>query len=96
MSDPADADDPSERRPDLDGVEVIEVVTTEVDSEGNTVVDDSVLVLDAGGTVVAKDETITFESPSGDIFVSALGDDGEMHIIDPLDDLPQPPPAPAD
>lgn len=96
MSDPGDTDELPERRPDLDGVEVLEVVTGEVDSEGNTVVDESVFVLDAEGAVIAKDETITFESPSGEIFVSALGDDGEMHIIDPVDDLSEAPAAPAD
>lgn len=67
----------------VDPVEVIEVVTGEVDSDGNVIVDDAVFVVDAGGTVVAKDETITFESPEGYTIVSELGPDGEMHLIDP-------------
>ena len=79
MDETANSDDPAEGQ---DGVEMIEVVTREVDSEGNIIVDDSVFVVDDEGKVIAQDEAITFETPKGDIIVSELGDDGEMHIID--------------
>ena len=79
----SDAGETHEPRGGEEPVEVIEVVTSDVDSEGNTIVDDTVLVIDAGGAVIGKDETITFETPEGDIIVSVLGDDGEMHLLDP-------------
>ena len=79
MSETADTDDPTEGWHE---VEVIEFVTRDVDSVGNTILDDTVFVVDTGGTIIAKDETITFETPEGDIIASALGDDGQMHLID--------------
>lgn len=86
MSDAADTNEPSEGREHIDDIDLIEVVTGDIDSEGNVIVDDSVFVVDAGGTVIAKDETITFETPEGEIVVdetvSVLGDDGELHVID--------------
>lgn len=66
----------------LDDGEIIEVVTREVDSEGNIIIDDAVIVVDADGEVVAATETITFETPEGVVMKSALGDDGEMHLVD--------------
>ena len=77
MSDAADTADPAEGSDDL---EVIEIVTSDIDSVGNTIVDDSVFVVDASGAIIAQDETITFETPEGRVISSALGDDGEMHL----------------
>ena len=79
MSDTFDIND----RELQDDFELIEVVTGGVDSEGNTILDDSVVVIDAEGTVTAKGETITFETPAGDIMRSELGEDGEMHLTQP-------------
>lgn len=79
MNEPEDTNDPTDGR---DAVEVIEIVTGEIDSEGNTITDDTVFVVDDDGTVISKDETITFASPDGRTITSRLGDDGEMHIVD--------------
>jgi len=63
-------------------LEVIEILAEQVDSEGNTIVDHSVFVVDAHGTVVGGDEIITFETPDGEVIMSQLGDDGDMHLVD--------------
>lgn len=60
---------PSSGQDDLD---VVEVVTSGVDEEGNVVVDDLIAAVDAKGRVVATDETITFETIEGDVVVDEI------------------------
>ena len=76
-----DAEKDIDPKEPLDDVEVIEIVTEDVDHEGNTIVDDAIFVVDGAGRVVAQHESITFESPDGDVMRSTLGDDGQMHIV---------------
>jgi len=70
---------------DID-IEVIEVVTGEVDSDGNLIVDDAVMLVDDEGNILAADETVTFATPEGDLVidetVSVVGEDGELHVVD--------------
>jgi len=82
MSDTGDAT-PTEGQDDL---EVIEVVTSAVDTDGNVVIDDLITAVDAQGHVVATDETIAIETPAGDVVVdetfSVAGEDGELRAIE--------------
>ena len=71
----------SDRYDEQSAAALIEIVTGDVDSEGNVIIDDAVYVIDSSGTVVAAGETITFESPDGVVTRSELGEDGEMHLV---------------
>ncbi len=69
MSDTSDSPDD-----EIEEIEVIEVVTGGVDDEGSMVVDDLVAVVDGEGNVLATDETVTVETPDGDVRVLAEHD----------------------
>ena len=67
-------------------LEVVEVETGDIDSDGNLVVDDLVVAVDSDGRIVASDETLAVITPEGDTVVdeklSVLGDDGELHTVE--------------
>jgi hypothetical protein len=67
-------------------LEMVEVVTSGVDEDGNVVVDDVIAMVDEGGHIVATDETIAIETPEGDVVVdetfSVAGEDGELRPVE--------------
>lgn len=81
MSDTSDAANNND-----DEIEVEEFETVRVDEDGNLVVDDVIVVVDAHGHVLATDETIVVLDARGDAVldetVSIVGDDGQMHVLE--------------
>lgn len=69
-----------------DEIEVEEFETMRVDEDGNLVVDDVIVAVDAQGHVLATDETIVVLDSHGDAVldetVSVIGEDGELHVLE--------------
>jgi hypothetical protein len=67
-------------------LESFEVETVGTDGDGNTVIDDVVVITDHEGHIVAVDEIIAVVDESGDAaideVVSLVGDDGELHVVE--------------
>ncbi|MDQ6615026.1 MAG: hypothetical protein M3083_09815 [Actinomycetota bacterium] len=67
-------------------LESVEVITTEVEADGTTVVDDLVAEVDAQGNIVATDELVEIELPDGTVIVeetfSVADESGDLVVIE--------------